>query len=77
MFTTLQLIYIHVLCIHVHVVTCVVACFLCVQKNGCLRIKILGDCYYCVSGLLEPREDHAQCCIRMGLDMVKVIRYVQ
>ncbi|CAI8050659.1 Ca(2+)/calmodulin-responsive adenylate cyclase [Geodia barretti] len=44
------------------------------EKNGCLRIKILGDCYYCVSGLLERRNDHAQCCIHMGLDMVKVIR---
>lgn len=21
------------------------------QENQCLRIKILGDCYYCVSGL--------------------------
>lgn len=21
------------------------------QKHNCLRIKILGDCYYCISGL--------------------------
>lgn len=28
-------------------------------ENHCLRIKILGDCYYCVSGLPEARADHA------------------
>ncbi|KAF3857767.1 hypothetical protein F7725_010968 [Dissostichus mawsoni] len=33
------------------------------EENHCLRIKILGDCYYCVSGLPEPRQDHAHCCI--------------
>lgn len=41
--------------------------------NYCLRIKILGDCYYCVSGLPEPRPDHAQCCVEMGLDMIDAI----
>ena len=25
----------------------------------CLRIKILGDCYYCVSGLPVSRPNHA------------------
>uniref|UniRef100_A0A8D0HFK1 Adenylate cyclase type 6 n=1 Tax=Sphenodon punctatus TaxID=8508 RepID=A0A8D0HFK1_SPHPU len=30
-------------------------------ENHCLRIKILGDCYYCVSGLPEARADHAHC----------------
>lgn len=30
------------------------------QDNHCLRIKILGDCYYCVSGLPEPCMDHAR-----------------
>ena len=45
------------------------------QTNHCLRIKILGDCYYCVSGLLEETEDHAINCVRMGLEMVKAIRY--
>ena len=28
-------------------------------ENHCLRIKILGDCYYCVSGMPEARPDHA------------------
>ncbi|XP_062578862.1 adenylate cyclase type 5-like [Saccostrea cucullata] len=45
--------------------------------NHCLRIKILGDCYYCVSGLPEPRPDHAQCCVEMGLDMIDAISLVR
>lgn len=46
------------------------------QENHCLRIKILGDCYYCVSGLPEARADHAHCCVEMGLDMIEAISYV-
>ncbi|XP_022241729.1 Ca(2+)/calmodulin-responsive adenylate cyclase-like [Limulus polyphemus] len=46
------------------------------SKNHCLRIKLLGDCYYCVSGLPEPRSDHAQCCVEMGLDMIDAIASV-
>ncbi|XP_041952503.1 adenylate cyclase type 3-like [Alosa sapidissima] len=42
-----------------------------------LRIKILGDCYYCICGLPEYRDDHAACSIRMGLAMVKAISYVR
>ncbi|XP_035756617.1 adenylate cyclase type 3 [Egretta garzetta] len=38
-----------------------------------LRIKILGDCYYCICGLPEYREDHAVCSIMMGLAMVEAI----
>uniref|UniRef100_A0A8C6WJX6 Adenylate cyclase type 5 n=1 Tax=Neogobius melanostomus TaxID=47308 RepID=A0A8C6WJX6_9GOBI len=40
-------------------------------ENHCLRIKILGDCYYCVSGLPEARADHAHCCVEMGVDMIE------
>ncbi|XP_041098097.1 adenylate cyclase type 8-like, partial [Polyodon spathula] len=47
------------------------------KEHHCLRIKILGDCYYCVSGLPEPRQDHAHCCVEMGLSMIKTIRYVR
>ncbi|XP_073943375.1 uncharacterized protein [Choristoneura fumiferana] len=43
------------------------------SDNHCLRIKILGDCYYCVSGLPEPRSDHARCTVEMGLDMIDAI----
>nr|XP_032815604.1 adenylate cyclase type 3-like [Petromyzon marinus] len=42
-----------------------------------LRIKILGDCYYCVCGVPEFIPDHAVCCIKMGLDMVEAISYVR
>ncbi|CAH1986816.1 unnamed protein product [Acanthoscelides obtectus] len=44
------------------------------QENYCLRIKLLGDCYYCVSGLPTPRSDHAHCCVEMGLHMIKAIK---
>lgn len=43
------------------------------QENHCRRIKILGDCYYCVSGLTQPKTDHAHCCVEMGLDMIDTI----
>ncbi|XP_016354552.1 adenylate cyclase type 4-like [Sinocyclocheilus anshuiensis] len=43
------------------------------KKNGCLRIKILGDCYYCVSGLPDPISHHARNCVQMGLDMCMAI----
>ncbi len=33
----------------------------------------MGDCYYCVSGCLNERKDHASCCVKMGLLMVKEI----
>ncbi|XP_022623874.1 adenylate cyclase type 2-like [Seriola dumerili] len=43
------------------------------KENGCLRIKILGDCYYCVSGLPDPIPTHASNCVQMGLDMCTAI----
>ena len=42
-----------------------------------MRIKILGDCYYCVSGLYDQREDHASCCVEMGLQMIDILRYIK
>ncbi|MBN3306066.1 ADCY3 cyclase, partial [Amia calva] len=42
-----------------------------------LRIKILGDCYYCICGLPDYRDDHAACSIMMGLAMVEAISYVR
>ncbi|XP_067844569.1 adenylate cyclase type 3 [Heptranchias perlo] len=42
-----------------------------------LRIKILGDCYYCICGLPDNRDDHAACSIYMGLAMVDAISYVR
>lgn len=49
-----------------------VLCFS-LKENHCRRIKILGDCYYCVSGLTQPKTDHAHCCVEMGLDMIDTI----
>ena len=45
---------------------------LCVQMS-CEKIATLGDCYYCVSGCPEPREDHAKWCVLMGLAMINAI----
>lgn len=47
------------------------------QENQCLRIKILGDCYYCVSGLPVSRPQHAANCVNMGLQMIDAIRFVR
>uniref|UniRef100_A0AAR2J085 Adenylate cyclase type 2 n=1 Tax=Pygocentrus nattereri TaxID=42514 RepID=A0AAR2J085_PYGNA len=47
------------------------------QDNDCMRIKILGDCYYCVSGLPESLPDHAKNCVKMGLDMCEAIKKVR
>ncbi|CAF0948730.1 unnamed protein product [Rotaria sordida] len=45
---------------------------LCVQMS-CEKIATLGDCYYCVSGCPEPRDDHAKSCVLMGLAMINAI----
>ncbi|XP_047216703.1 adenylate cyclase type 2 isoform X4 [Girardinichthys multiradiatus] len=47
------------------------------KENECMRIKILGDCYYCVSGLPESLPDHAKNCVKMGLDMCEAIKKVR
>uniref|UniRef100_A0A673I4E7 adenylate cyclase n=1 Tax=Sinocyclocheilus rhinocerous TaxID=307959 RepID=A0A673I4E7_9TELE len=47
------------------------------DEYDCLRIKILGDCYYCVSGVPEPQRAHARCCVEMGLAMISTIRSVR
>ena len=44
------------------------------KEFDCMRIKILGDCYYCVSGLPIPRPTHADNCVKMGLKMIEIIR---
>uniref|UniRef100_A0A0K0F830 adenylate cyclase n=1 Tax=Strongyloides venezuelensis TaxID=75913 RepID=A0A0K0F830_STRVS len=47
------------------------------HQNHCMRIKILGDCYYCVSGLPDGRPDHAICAVQMGLEMIEAIKLVR
>jgi adenylate cyclase 9 len=40
---------------------------------SCEKIATLGDCYYCVTGCPEPREDHAKACVLMGFTMINAI----
>jgi class 3 adenylate cyclase len=55
------------------------------KRHRCLRIKILGDCYYCIAGLPVPDQDgkdvkdakHAKNSIEMGLEMINMIRDVR
>ncbi|KAB0407025.1 hypothetical protein E2I00_016233, partial [Balaenoptera physalus] len=47
------------------------------KANECMRIKILGDCYYCVSGLPVSLPSHARNCVKMGLDMCEAIKQVR
>lgn len=55
------------------------------EKHKIMRIKILGDCYYGVSGIPEfavmgaksraiRNDNHAINCVNMGLDMIRYIR---
>ncbi|KAH8276410.1 hypothetical protein KR018_005160, partial [Drosophila ironensis] len=41
------------------------------------RIKFLGDCYYCVAGLVTPDPDHASKCVALALDMIWDIQEVR
>lgn len=43
------------------------------ELTRCEKISTLGDCYYCVAGCPEPRQDHAFCCVDMGLGMITAI----
>lgn len=45
--------------------------------HGVFKVETIGDAYVIVGGLPEPVEDHADRCVRMGLDMVKVIATVR
>uniref|UniRef100_A0A8C5PZ03 Adenylate cyclase type 7 n=1 Tax=Leptobrachium leishanense TaxID=445787 RepID=A0A8C5PZ03_9ANUR len=47
------------------------------KENECMRIKILGDCYYCVSGLPVSLPNNAKNCVKMGLDMCNAIKKVR
>ncbi|KAH8250808.1 hypothetical protein KR038_003498, partial [Drosophila bunnanda] len=41
------------------------------------RIKFLGDCYYCVAGLVEPDPNHAEHAVALGLSMIADIQEVR
>ena len=45
-----------------------------VKRYNQMRIKILGDCYYCICGAPIERTDHAVLCVYMGLSMIDAIK---
>lgn len=47
------------------------------ERNNCLRIKLLGDCYYLVSGVPSYDENHAINCVVMGLEMIDIVKGVR
>ncbi|XP_050073526.1 adenylyl cyclase X E [Anopheles maculipalpis] len=47
------------------------------KEFNVLRIKFLGDCYYCVSGVPVRNKYHAKSCVNLGLRMIKDIRDVR
>ncbi|KAJ8865994.1 hypothetical protein PR048_033518 [Dryococelus australis] len=47
------------------------------EEHGVLRIKFLGDCYNCVSGIPTRNPSHARSCVRLGLDMISIIKEVR
>ncbi|KAL4716592.1 hypothetical protein ACJJTC_010256 [Scirpophaga incertulas] len=47
------------------------------EEYDVLRIKFLGDCYYCASGIPKPTLLHAKNCVDLGLDMINIIKDVR
>lgn len=41
------------------------------ERHNVLRIKFLGDCYYCVSGVPTPNPHHAKNCVDLGQFIMK------
>ncbi|XP_017108635.2 adenylyl cyclase X E-like isoform X1 [Drosophila bipectinata] len=42
-----------------------------------MRIKFLGDCYYCVAGLQQPDPQHAKLAVSLGISMIANIKEVR
>lgn len=52
------------------------------NSNNCYRIKLLGDCYYCVSGIksgnsLGRKQDHAHNSVLMAMEMIGALELVR
>lgn len=47
------------------------------EENDVLRIKFLGDCYCCVSGVPKETPSHARNCVELGLQMITIIGRVR
>ncbi|KJH49595.1 adenylate/guanylate cyclase catalytic domain protein, partial [Dictyocaulus viviparus] len=50
---------------------------ICSSCDDMVCLQILGDCYYCVSGLPDVNHHHAACTVEMGLDMIETIKLVR
>lgn len=46
------------------------------ERHNVLRIKFLGDCYYCVSGVPTPNSQHAKSCVDLGKYVLKLYIYI-
>lgn len=44
-----------------------------VDRHGLEKIKTIGDAYLAACGLPQPVDDHAQRCVRTGLEMVQFV----
>ncbi|XP_026319728.1 adenylate cyclase type 2-like [Hyposmocoma kahamanoa] len=47
------------------------------EEHDVYRIKFLGDCYYCVSGISKDDSMHAKNCVDLGLEMISIIKNVR
>lgn len=47
------------------------------ERHNVLRIKFLGDCYYCVSGVPTPNSQHAKSCVDLGRYDYKILLFTQ
>jgi class 3 adenylate cyclase len=45
-------------------------------KNGCEKIKTIGDAIMVASGLPEPRPDHARALVQTGLEFIEHLKSV-
>lgn len=45
------------------------------ERHNVLRIKFLGDCYYCVSGVPTPNSQHAKSCVDLGIPQYICVSY--
>ncbi len=45
-----------------------------IERNGCERIKTIGDAYMAVSGMPEPDPSHAQNIVKSAIEMIDFLR---
>jgi class 3 adenylate cyclase len=45
-----------------------------IEKNGCERIKTIGDAYLAVCGMPEPNKNHAENIVNSGIEIVNYLK---